>query len=169
MKPGARTRSGLPAARRPVTVGLLIALSVAGSFVKIPSVIGTPALDALPGYFAAAALGLPEGALVAAFGHLATAATAGFPLSPGVHVLVACLTAGAVVAFGAVARKGSPAGAVPLAMVANGVLAPAVLLLIPGFGTAFFVAVVPSLIVASGINAGLAALLYHSYRRNPWL
>lgn len=163
------TRPGPPAVRRTVAVGLLTALSVAGSFVKIPSVIGTPALDSLPAYFAAAALGLPEGALVAVLGHLATALTAGFPLTPAVHALAALLTAAAVVTFGAIARPGRPVAAVLVAVLANGVLAPAALLGVPGLGVAFFAAACPSLIAATGINAGLAALLHSRYRRRPWL
>lgn len=153
--------------RRTAIVGLLTALSVAGSFVKIPSVLGTPALDALPAYFAAASIGLPEGALVATLGHLATALTAGFPLSPAVHALAALLTAAAVAAFGLVIRLGRPGFALLVAMLVNGVLAPAVLLLLPGYGLAFFAGVCPSLLVASGINAGLAALLHAHYGRWP--
>jgi len=143
-------------------------MSVAGSLVKIPSLLGTPALDSLPGYFGAAAVGLPEGAVVAGLGHLATAASAGFPLTVPVHLLVALTMSGAALVFGMAARRLGLAAAVPAGIAVNGLLAPAAVALLPGFGWGFLVAAVPSLVVASAVNTGLAALLYASYRRRPW-
>jgi hypothetical protein len=143
-------------------------MSVAGSLVKIPSLLGTPALDSLPGYFAAAAVGLPEGAAVAGLGHLATAASAGFPLTMPVHLLVALTMSGAASVFGLAARRRGAVVAVLAGVAVNGLLAPAALALLPGFGRGFLVAAAPSLVVASAINTGLAALLYASYRRRPW-
>ena len=61
-----------------VKISLLVALSVIGSMLKVPSPTGTVAFDSLPGYFGAIVIGPKEGAIIAAFGHLASAATAGF-------------------------------------------------------------------------------------------
>ncbi|MDP2872775.1 MAG: alpha-ribazole transporter [Bacillota bacterium] len=155
--------------RRLVRTGLLVGLSITGSLIKIPSLLGTPAMDSLPGYFAAAAFSVPEGAVVAALGHLATAASAGFPLGLPVHLIVAGLMAGAAAIFGFVARGGRVVPAAVLAVAANGIAAPAALSLLPGFGAGFLVAVMPSLLLAAGVNVGLASLLYLGYRRKPWV
>lgn len=152
--------------KRLVLLGLLVALSVVGAMIKIPSFIGTPAFDSLPGYFAAAALGLAEGSLVAFLGHLATAYMAGFPLSLPIHLLVAGFMAGAAALFGLVAPRQPWLGAA-LAVLANGVVAPAAFILIPGYGPAFFVAATPALILASILNVGGALLLYLGHRRRP--
>ena len=159
-------RQRFGSAKRLVIIGLLVALSVVGALIKIPSILGTPAFDSLPGYFAAAALGAGTGALVAALGHLATAYTAGFPLSLPIHLLVAVLMAVAAGVFGLLARKNLFLAAA-LAVLVNGVAAPAVFLLIPRFGPAFFTAATPSLVVASLLNVGGAVVLYLGHRRRP--
>ncbi len=155
-------------AKRLASVGLLVALSVVGAMIKIPSVIGSPALDSLPGYFAAAALGPAEGALVVALGHLATAFTAGFPLTLPTHLMVAAFMAGAAATFGSVARRKAALGAA-LAVLINGVAAPAAFILIPAYGPSFFIAATPSLLAASILNVGGALLLYLGHRRRPIL
>ncbi len=160
------TRKGYGNVKRLVLLGLFTALSAVGALIKIPSFLGTPAFDSLPGYFAAAAMGVPEGSMVAFFGHLATAYTAGFPLSLPIHLLVATFMAGAAAIFGLVAVRKPLLGAA-LAVLANGVAAPAAFILIPGYGPAFFAAVTPALIVASVLNVGGALLLYLGHRRRP--
>src|SRR5665648_13939 len=65
---------------RTARLALFSALSVVGSFIKIPSPVGSLAFDSFPGFFVALFFGPAEGALVSGLGHLATAATSGFPL-----------------------------------------------------------------------------------------
>ena len=69
-----------------VTVAFLIALSFAGSHLRI---FGTIAFDSLPGFLAALMLGPAYGALVGFLGHLFTAFGAGFPLSVPLHLTIA--------------------------------------------------------------------------------
>lgn len=152
-----------------VRSGLLIGLSFVGSLIKIPSLLGTPAMDSLPGYFAAAALSVQEGAVIASLGHLATATGAGFPLGLPVHLLIAVMMAAAAAVFGSIARRGRPPAAALAAVAVNGIAAPAVLSFLPGFGPGFFAAVVPALLVAAALNVGAATLLYLGYRRRPWV
>ena len=138
-------------------VAVLIALSAAGAAVTIPGVLGTPALDSLPGFVAGFVLGAAPGAAVGALGHIFTAGLHGFPLSLPIQLTIAAEMA-AIVASGAWARRRFGWVASSLwCIFANGVLAPALFLPWPGFGMAFFVAVVPQMIVASAINVIIAA------------
>lgn len=66
-------------------MGFLIALSVVGSYITIFMSI---ALDSLPGFFAALALGASAGGVVGALGHFMTALVHGFPLGLPVHILM---------------------------------------------------------------------------------
>lgn len=149
--------SGRIQVRQLVQVGLLVALSAVGALIKIPSLIGTPALDSLPGYFAGAALGWRRGALVAALGHLLTALTAGFPLSLPIHLLIAVEMSVCALVFGYLFKKTHPVVAVAVAIILNGVGAPASLIPIMGKGI-FFVLLTP-LLVASALNIITAAIL----------
>jgi len=150
--------------RRLAYLGLLIALCVVGACIKIPSITGTPALDAAPGYFAALALGGGSGALVAGAGHLLTALTAGFPLGV-IHVLIACGMAGCAAAVAWLRRRAGLGAAVGGGILLNGIVFPGLFLPLPGFGTAFFLAMVVPLLVASAINVGLAAAVWAALGR----
>lgn len=75
--------------RRVARMSIFIALTAVGALTKIPSPTGTVALDSSIGYFAAAAFGYREGALIAAIGHLLSAFTTGFPLGLPVHLYIA--------------------------------------------------------------------------------
>ena len=94
----AEGRKGFFTARRIARMAVFVALSVVGAFIKIPSPTGTVAMDSCPGYFSALAWGYREGATVIALGHLATAATVGFPLGV-LHLLIAILMSVAAVLF----------------------------------------------------------------------
>jgi len=148
---------------RLVQVALLVGLSAAGAYVKIPSPTGTVALDSLPGYFAAAALGIPEGMVVGAAGHLASAWSVGFPLG-GLHVGIAAEMAAIVAAFGLLFRS-SWLAAVVAATLLNGIAGP--LSVAPFLGLAAVPGLVFSLLPASAINAGLAAAVALRWRRRP--
>jgi len=149
--------------RRLVLAGLLVALSAVGALAKLPGPVGSIALDSWPGFFAAMALSPGMGALVAGCGHLASAATAGVPLSPLVHLVIAAEMAACAAAAGWARRRvGLPAAAIT-AVFLNGVAAPAVLA--PVLGGGFFAAVVIPLSVAAACNVMAAAAAYAAWVR----
>lgn len=141
--------------RRIARIAILIALSAVGALVKIPSPTGTVALDSAPAFMAAAAFSPAEGAIIAALGHLVSAATAGFPLSLPVHLIVAAEMAAAVWVFGALTRHLNVWVAAVVGIILNGVAAPAVLILIGGVG--MFVSLVLPLTVGSVVNVAIAS------------
>lgn len=140
-----------------VVVSLLVALSVVGSFIKIPSPTGTIALDSLPGYLGAAILPLPLGAAVGALGHLISALTVSFPLGFPLHLFIALQMAVYVGVFGYLNKKGYKIMAIIIAVILNGLAAPA--LLIPIMGAGIFWALLLPLIAGSAVNIILAAVL----------
>lgn len=142
--------------RRVARVAILVALSGVGAFIKIPSPTGTVALDSAPGYLAAAAFSPLEGGVVGALGHLISAATAGFPLGLPIHLVVAAEMFVFAWVLGLLAR---PLGALVAGVVAvllNGLLAPAILLPIGGIGM-YATQVVP-LLVGSAVNVAVAVI-----------
>lgn len=148
--------------QRLARLGIFVALSAVGAYIKIPSITGTPALDSFPGYLAATAFGVSEGALVAGLGHLLTALTAGFPLTVFLHLLIALGMAGCAAAVGGlVPRIGLwPAGLA--GVILNGVVFPALFIPLPGFGQAFFMAMLVPLVVSSAVNILIALLVYRA-------
>lgn len=150
-----------PASRvqRLTRMAILVALSAVGAGIKIPALTGTPALDSAPGYFAALVWGSPEGPVIAGLGHLVTALTAGFPLTPLVHLLIAVGMAGCAWAVAALNRWRGITWAVPAGILLNGVAFPALFIPWPGYGLAFFSSMMVPLLVASALNLVLAALL----------
>jgi len=144
-------------------VATLVALSVVGSFVKIPSPTGTVALDSLPGFFGALFLGYPEGALIAFLGHILTSLNVGFPLGAFVHLVIALEMAGIALAFRFAFLRWKYPGAVLVGTVLNGIFAP--LSVVPLFGWGFFFGILPSLLVGSFVNVLLAALLHRVLAR----
>lgn len=143
-----------------VVTALLIAMSAVGGLIKIPSPTGTVAFDSLPGYLAAALLGGWGGAAVGAFGHMLSAWTVAFPFGLPLHLFVAAQMAVCVTVFGCLFRKEQKVLAVIVAILLNGVVAPA--MLIPILGMGFFAAMVVPLSVGSAVNIVLAALLAQS-------
>jgi uncharacterized membrane protein len=137
--------------------GILIALCVVGALIRIPSPVGTVALDAAPAFLAAFAFTLPEAMLVAVLGHLVSAATAGFPLSLPVHAIVAVSMAVAVAGAGWAARRVGVWAGVVVGILLNGVGAP--LVLVPLLGWGFFVGMLAPLLVGASANVILAALV----------
>jgi uncharacterized membrane protein len=115
-----------------VVLAVFTAASAVGGIVKVPSPLGSIALDSLPGYFAAAYYGPIVGGLIGSLGHLASAATAGFPL--GLLHLGVCVQMFAWCAlYGFVVRALNKTWGVWLAtgvaIVLNGLVAP--FLLVP--------------------------------------
>lgn len=151
--------------RQIVLVALFIALSAAGALIKVPSPTGTVALDALPAFLATLLLGGFPGAIVGFLGHMASAVTAGFPLTIPIHLLVGALMAVIMLICGVIARKIHPVAAMAAGIVLNGVGAPAAFILIPKFGMVFFTSMVLPLTVGSAINIIIAGILYYSLRK----
>src|SRR5699024_12800539 len=67
-------------------LALFIALSVIGSFIKIPAVVGSIALDAFPALLAVVLIGTTAGAVVAGMGHMVSAYIGGMTLGP-LHII----------------------------------------------------------------------------------
>jgi len=141
-------------------IGVLIALSAVGAGIKIPSILGTPALDSAPGYFAALAFGLGDGALVIGLGHLITGLTAGFPLTLPLHLLIALGMATCATAVAWTSRVTNRWLAVVVGVILNGIALPALFILIPAFGWPFFSAMVLPLCIASLVNITLAVIAH---------
>ncbi len=142
--------------RNIVIMALSIALAAAGAFIKIPSPVGTVALDSWPGYACAVLIG-PSGAWVAFAGHLASGLTSGFPLGLSLHVIVAVQMGLCALGFRwATRRFGSLAGIV-VAIVLNGLAAP--LALIPWIGRPMAVALLVPLTSAAVVNVIAASLV----------
>ena len=149
-------------AARLTVAGTLIALSVVGSYLKIPSPTGTVAFDSLPGFLGALLLGYPEGASIGFLGHILTSLNVGFPLGLPVHLIIACEMAMTCVLFRLLYRRNRIL-AIICGVLLNGVLAP--LTLVPVFGWGFFTGIAISLIVASAVNIILASLIFEVLKR----
>jgi hypothetical protein len=162
MNTSSKERKGFFTARRIARMAIFIALSVVGAFIKIPSPTGTVAMDSCPGYFSALAWGYREGGIVIALGHLATAATVGFPLGV-LHLLIAVLMIVAAILFRfggtVVPRKWgiNLVAAVLLGGTFNGLMA---LIMAPLLGWGLAIALTPSLLVASYIDTAISAIAY---------
>jgi len=137
-------------------IGLLTALSAVGALVKIPSPVGSIALDSAPGYFAAL-IALREGAIVATLGHLFSAYTAGFPLGIHMHVIVAIFMAFCATVFGVISKRRVKI-AILVATLLNGVVGSFLVLPIGGIG--FVLTIMPFLVLASAVNIVIAAVVY---------
>lgn len=148
------TRKPFFTPRRIARIAMLVALSGVGAFIKIPSPIGTVALDAAPAYLAAAAFSPLEGSIVGAIGHLISALMTGFPLGLPVHLLVAAAMGVFVWVFGFLARTVNIWIAVVVGVFFNGIAGAAIMIPIGGFG--LFTALVVPLTVGAAINIVIA-------------
>lgn len=149
--------------RQLVYMALLIALSFVGSYIKI---LGSIALDSLPGYFAAFYLGPVPGALVAGAGHIITAINSGFPYSLLIHIIIMLGMALAAYLTGQVYRWANGPLACLVAILFNGPLMLGALVPVtkklgmkPG-GQAFFLALIAPLSLATLVNVLLAYLVF---------
>lgn len=151
--------------RKLALMSMAVALAAAGSLIKLPSPVGTVALDSWPGYLCALIIG-PEGAWVALAGHLASGFVAGFPLGLFLHAAVAIEMALCALAFRwATSRAGAVLGAA-VAVVLNGVAAPVALL--PWLGRPLVLSLILPLSLAAGVNVALAAMLYKGWLPSGW-
>jgi riboflavin transporter len=152
-------------ARRIAMLGMFIALSLIGSFLKIPSPTGTIALDSAPAFLAAILLGPSAGGIVGAMGHLLTALNVGFPLTLPIHLLIAGEMAIICTVTSFLYRKLNLIISLSVALLLNGIAAPAAFVFIPGYGLSFFVVMLVPLIVGSGVNLVTAGLLASYLKR----
>lgn len=137
-------------------LALMIALSAVGASIKIPAVVDSVALDALPALLAAALLGVRAGAITGALGHLLSALIGGFPLGP-MHLLIAAEMALLVWIFGALYIRNQKILAGLVFVAGNAFVAPIPFIFLMNIG--FYTAIVPSLLIGSAINTILALIL----------
>jgi riboflavin transporter len=135
---------------------VLISLSVIGSLLKLPTSLGSIALDSAPALVAAAILGGSIGALVAAFGHFISAFFAGFPLG-AFHLLVAVEMATLVYGFAWLYQHKWKKVAFFFFFAGNAFLAPLPFAL--WMGKAFVLAIIPSLAIATLANIIVSSLV----------
>lgn len=139
-----------------IYLGILVALSALGAYVRLGP--WSIAFDSMSGFVAALLLGPGPGALVSALGHLAAAGVTGFPLTLPFHLLVALAMAGVGAAGGAVARRHGLGMGVAALILTNGLVAPALLAVLPNpLGVGLFAAMAVPLTAAATAN-GFAAL-----------
>ncbi|MEC1521173.1 ECF transporter S component [Neobacillus niacini] len=134
-------------------LALFSALSAVGAAIKIPAIVGSVAFDVFPALLAAALLGSGAGAIVGALGHLLSALISGFPLGP-MHLLIAIEMALLVYIFGVLYKKNKKSTASILFVLANTFAAPLPFIII--MNIAFYIALVPSLLIGSIINTVIA-------------
>jgi len=141
-------------------IATFVAASALGGLIKIPSPVGSIAFDSAPGYFLAAYIHPVLGGVVGTFGHIASAATAGFPLGH-VHVWVAILMFLCCFAFGVVARAFDTQWAlIPaciIGIILNGVVMPLLLGTLGTVDMALAKGVVVVLTIASAANVLISA------------
>lgn len=148
--------------RQIVVIAVFVAASAGGSLIKLPSPVGSVALDSVFGFFSAGYFSPLIGATVGFLGHLASAGTSGFPLGP-VHLIVATQMFIWCWIFGYIVRKINRAWGLVLAAVVaiilNGVVSPLTLIPIsPPEMRSALIGLIPFLIVAAAINVILAAI-----------
>lgn len=143
-----------------VLMAMFIALSFVGSYIKIPSPLGTIAFDSTAGYLAGLVFGGVTGGLIGFLGHILTSATAGFPLSLPVHLIVAIMMFISVYLYGIAYNKTNIFIGAFVGILLNGIVSPFTLLIFPQFGWPFFLGVAPFLLVASALNVILSALVF---------
>ncbi len=143
-------------ARRIGYLSLFIALSVIGGFIKIPSPVGSIALDSFPALIAAVLLGRHSGGIVASIGHLMSAIFGGFLLGP-FHIMLAIEMYFVVWLFGTLYEKSRPSLAYLSFIIMNALIAPLPFILIMDW--AFYLGLLPFLLLATIINTLIAAVL----------
>lgn len=137
-------------------MALFVGLCAIGSLIKIPSGLGSLALDTVPALVSVAFLPPVFSGVVALFGHTASAFSAGFPLGP-FHILVALEMFVIVYLFARLHKAGHNRFKWVFFVVANGLIAP-----LPFYfmiSPAFFVGLLPFLFTAAVVNAIVAAVV----------
>ncbi len=147
--------------QRLTLTALFAALCVIGGFIKIPSVIGSLALDTVPALVSVAFLPPVFSGAASMLGHLASAMYAGFPLGP-FHVLIALEMFVIIILFARLHKAGHHVLKWLFFIIANGLLAP-----LPFYflvSPAFFLGALPSILLATVLNAVVAAIVIPALR-----
>lgn len=152
--------------KRLVLMGMFIALSFVGSYIKIPSPLQSIALDSMPAFLCGLIIGGFEGGLVGFLGHILTSANSGFPLSLPIHLVIGLIMFIAVFLYSYIYRKTNLYLAIVVGVILNGVVSPLVLTLFPQFGWGFFMAITPFLLLASLVNIIIAAFVFSPLKRS---
>ncbi|MCM3744207.1 ECF transporter S component [Sporosarcina luteola] len=142
--------------RKLTLTALFAALCAVGGFIKIPSGVGSLALDTVPALLAASFLPPVFVGIASMTGHLASAMYAGFPLGP-FHVLIAIEMMIILYVFARLHKAGRHAGKWIFFVIANGLLAPLPFYFL--ISPAFFVGAVPAILVATAVNAVVASVV----------
>ncbi|HEX6595068.1 MAG TPA: ECF transporter S component [Bacillota bacterium] len=137
-------------------LALFIALSVIGSFIKIPAVVGSIALDAFPALLAVVLIGTTAGAVVAGMGHMVSAYIGGMTLGP-LHIIVAMGMALIVWVFGVIYKSDRRMLAGVIFVLCNSFMIPLPFAFI--MSMPFYVALIPSLLVGASVNTVIALIL----------
>ena len=142
---------------RVLTLTAMVAtLCAIGALIKLPVGVGTAALDALPALVSVAILPPLFSGIAAMIGHLVSSLSAGMPLGP-FHLVIAGEMFVILWIFAKLHQAKKHIVKWIFFVFANSVLAPLPFYFL--IDPVFFYAAVPSLFIASSINAGLAFLL----------
>ncbi|MER2088502.1 MAG: ECF transporter S component [Sporosarcina sp.] len=145
--------------KRLTLTALFATLCVIGGLIKIPSGIGSLALDTVPALISAAFLPPVFSGVAAMLGHTASAMYAGFPLGP-LHALIALEMFAIIIVFARLHKAGHSVMKWIFFIVANGLLAPLPFYFL--ISPAFFLGAVPFLLLATIVNAVVAAVVMPS-------
>src|SRR5699024_8922909 len=137
-------------------LALFIALSVIGSFIKIPAVVGSIALDAFPALLAVVLIGTTAGAVVAGMGHMVSAYIGGMTLGL-FNVIVAMGMVLMVWVFGVIYKSDCRMLAGVIFVLCNSFMIPLPFAFI--MSMPFYVALIPSLLVGASVNTVIALIL----------
>jgi uncharacterized membrane protein len=143
-----------------VIMGLFIAMSVVGGYIKLPNpVTSSIALDSFPAFAASLLLGGGPGAVIGFFGHMVSAAIGGFPMTLPIHLLIGAQMAIIMFCFKQIRDKLGRVAAAICGVIMNGLIAPACFIVIPGYGKAVFLQLIIPLVAASVINIAAALMV----------
>jgi len=142
--------------RKIALLSLFIGLSVVGAMIKVPAVITSVALDAFPALLAAAFFGPIAGGIVGGLGHMMSAIIGGMAMGP-LHVIIAFEMIVLVYLFGVLYKQGKSYTAGFVFFIGNAFIAPIPFIFI--FNLAFYVALLPSLVIGSLLNTVIALIV----------
>ena len=146
--------------RNAASVASFTAASFVLGFIKIPSPVGSIALDSMPAYFSAAYIHPIVGGIVGALGHAGSAYSAGFPVGY-IHILICLMMFVTCVIFGYIARSIAATYGIVVAsgvaILLNGVIFP--FCQVPfGVPIKIIYMILPLLSFAAALNVSIAAV-----------
>lgn len=142
-----------------VIIGLMVAMSVGLSYVKI---MGSIALDQIPAYLTLFIFKDKKAGVVSFFGHMVTAALSGFPFSLPCHILIATgMFIMFYVAVPILKRTNKYVTCIYLSFVNSYILTFIVFIFMP-FDMAQYLTISSMLLLASAVNS-ICALVLDKY------